>query len=187
MTLAGTIFDAGSDAISNATIRAIVLGPGGRPLSSRTYTAIAGDTGMYRLDLQRGNYRVVVSAEGYAIGHANLVLDRDRTQDFRLAPAARIVGTVIKQGILTGGAQVRLDAIQEIGSTTQTTLTGADGRFTIDGLTGGTYQLSARKEGFVGRIPQRISVAPGGVAEATIELNRGLTIAGLSGIVLANL
>jgi hypothetical protein len=72
-------------------------------------------------------------------------------------------------------AQVALDGIDS------TITTGADGRFAIGQAPPGSRMIAAIAEGFVG-LAQQVDVLYDGTPEVVVQLERGLTIAGLEGL-----
>jgi RNA polymerase sigma-70 factor (ECF subfamily) len=183
--LAGHVSDAGGGPIGGATLRALALGAGGRPEGARTFVAVGGADGAYEILLPRGSYRVVADADGYAPEGVKLLLDVDRTHDFRLAPAARISGRVVERG---GGpvaaAEVRIDSERAVLRSTRADVSrrstsDAGGAFVFAGVPAGGYRVSGRAGALVGRAERPVVVAPGGAAlDVEVVLVRGQRVAG---------
>lgn len=103
--------------------------------------------GHYRACVPEREIDMTVRAAGYATVRERVLVAGEVTRDFELAPAATIVGRVerIDDGGPVVGAQVsaRLQSFGWASSSSGTT-TGTDGRFSLEGLMPGRYQLEAR-------------------------------------------
>jgi protocatechuate 3,4-dioxygenase beta subunit len=182
--LYGRISDAGGGPIGGAGVRALALGAGGRPDGARTFLAAAGTDGSYQVVLRPGSYRVVADAEGYTPEGAMLLLDRDRSQDFRLAPGARITGRVVDPNqAAVDGAHVMIEADAVIlrpsrAAISRATRTDAVGGFAFAGVPPGSYRVSARAPGLMGTVQRKVIVSAGASVEVLVSLTAGPSIAG---------
>jgi RNA polymerase sigma factor (sigma-70 family) len=182
---AGRVLDAGGGTIAGATLRALALGPGGRPESARTFLGETEADGSFDMLLLRGSYRVVADADGYVLEIFRLMLDVPRTHDFRLAPGAHVSGRVVDP---TGASVPRADVTLEPEAmimqpsrlaAVRTVRAGDDGGFAFAGIAPGTYGVSARAGSSIGRAARRIVVTAANPAtDIVIEVSRGARISG---------
>jgi hypothetical protein len=180
--LSGHVLDAGGGVIPGARITVFI---DGRAREGRAgdearpaLTGKAGGDGGYRLMLPQGRHDVLAEADGYAPRRATVVVVDHWRQDFRLQPAARIAGRVLRKG--TGapvvGAKVRADS----GRIHADATTDGDGAFTLAGLESGDYGVVAVAGPLVGRAVRPVGV---GVAEQVdgivIALSPGRLLTGV--------
>jgi RNA polymerase sigma factor (sigma-70 family) len=183
--LAGRVLDAGGGTIAGATLRALALGPGGRPESARTFLGETAADGTFDMLLLRGSYRVVADADGYVPEIFRLMLDVPRTHDFRLAPGAHVSGRVVDfTGASVPRAEVTLEPEAMIMqpsrlAAVRTVRAGDDGGFTFSGIAPGTYGVVARAGSSIGRAARRVVVTAANPAtDVVIEVSRGAELSG---------
>ncbi len=164
-TVQGTITDAATGAPLPAAVTVAETGE----------STTAGADGTFQLLLPAGTYTLRVEQVGYASHEVTItVADGGTTPlDAELAPSGlgAISGTVSSGGEAVGAATVAV-----IGTELSATTDG-EGRFTVDDVPGGTYQLEARAVGYLSATVDGVEVAAGEVTEVAIELPRALRVA----------
>ncbi|MCQ4865860.1 endo-alpha-N-acetylgalactosaminidase family protein [Pseudoflavonifractor phocaeensis] len=145
----------------------------GAPIAGAAVT-IAGKTvftdseGKYSFDsgnkIADGVYTAIISKEGYADGKLNITVDGAALegQDAVLSRLPSVSGTVTGEG----GAPLK-DALVELGG--RQAVTGADGQYTIAGVTAGTYTLTVSAEGYISA-ERQITVAEDDLTGISVQL-----------------
>ncbi|HXM79060.1 MAG TPA: carboxypeptidase regulatory-like domain-containing protein, partial [Thermoanaerobaculia bacterium] len=176
---------------------------GDRPLSGLFVTANADppqpsggranaqtdDDGRYALEgLKDGTYQLLVNGQGVSY-RKTVAVSGDTTADVPI-PAATITGTVTEEG---SGDPIEGATIQaDTGKETQTfamksATTDSSGRYEIDGVDTGRYQVTARKAGY--RLKTQTADVGSDPAQANFTLAKGAGISirvadGLTGMPL---
>jgi protocatechuate 3,4-dioxygenase beta subunit len=119
------------------------MGGGERFLPGKT--GVTDAKGAFRLDgLASGSYSVSASAQGLAPKTIENVAAGTESVELRLQPAVRITGKVVDgEGSPVRGARVSATS-EGSESTSVSARSGADGTFTLEGLTAGTYRVAAQ-------------------------------------------
>lgn len=176
----GVVTDAGGGAIAGARVRRAVPGTAGR-----WGVATGGDVdGRFALCVPPGPSTLVLGAPGYEHVVRTVVVHGTQALDVALVPEARFGGVVVdeRSGAPVVGAQVALwPHVRASGSGgDRSAVTGLDGRFAIDGLAAGPYQLTAWAADHASVIIDDVVVAPAVDApERTIALAPAITVRGV--------
>jgi hypothetical protein len=196
--LSGRVLDAGGGSIAGAQLLAQRWTPplGNEVPEMHVFAAQSDGEGRYRVHLAKGRYTLRVTSDGYASGNDFLDLSADEVKDFRLEPAARISGRVVRSegGQPVAGAEVRATPTERSAAmmfNNQSVTADDSGAFTLGNLVAGSYRVSARKGGLVGQTPQvvgvasgagadsvEIAVSTGGVVSGTVKSSDGKPVAG---------
>ena len=161
--------------------------------TGRRYTAMSDGSGHYEIDnMMDGGYDVVVTGSDSPY-RTTITVSGDTNGDIAM-PATAISGTVTDSstGAPLEGASVQTETGAE--STAQSlhrTVTDSTGAYSITGLDAGTYQVSARKDGYqlktqpatVGSDPVPLDFALDPGAGLTIRASDGLTGMPLGGLI----
>jgi RNA polymerase sigma factor (sigma-70 family) len=152
-TLSGMVTDEGGGAVSGSLI---TMGSRGAGQSALT---VSDDKGHFQIATDPGEYTVSAAADGYAAQSLSLSITSDVQHDFKLTPAARIVGRIVRDTDRTPveGATVAIGREHY----SLYWVTDADGRFTATELPSDSYQVSARHGFGAGIGPPMRAVAPG--------------------------
>lgn len=182
----GKVVDAKGAAVAGARLTA--------DKSGDLVQAMSDFSGNYSLSLGAGTYALAVSKTGFRRVSRSLQLalgeNRASVFDTLFASVGRLSGRVMSDGSALSGVLVTLAGLSpEAGNGVFTT--GADGRFSGDGLPAGLYGLTAGADGFTEARIASLTIMEGGVAnvEITLIANRGV-IAGtarLDGAVAADI
>jgi RNA polymerase sigma factor (sigma-70 family) len=183
-TLSGRVMDASSGPIPGAVVRlngwvpSRVEGIQGRHL----WETVTDQQGRYHAQVLRARYDLVALADGYGPGRAFVDVAGNETHDFRLAPAAQLLGRVIiaSDRTVVAGAEVRAEGTEgeALGPSVPFTTDG-EGRFNITGLAPGPYRLIARKGTLVAALAQPVVVAAASVTrDLELALAPGLVLEG---------
>ncbi len=151
-TLSGMVTDEGGGAVSGSFI---TMGSRGGGQSALT---VSDDKGHFQIAADPGEHTVSAAADGYAAQEIGLSITSDVQHDFKLTPAARIVGRIVRDtGTPVQGATVSVG--REHYSIYRAT--DADGRFDATELPADSYQVSARHGFGAGIGPSMRAIAPG--------------------------
>jgi hypothetical protein len=178
VSLSGTVSDAAGLPIPGAAVRALILGPGGRPDPTRAYVSLTDAHGVFDLGLLPRGYRIAVHGDGHARAVTTLWLGRPRQQHFRLPPAARIMGTVFRHEVPVAGAAVRLELVDRSVVPGPTISTAPSGTFSFQNVQPGSYTISAMAGNLAGRTLKTVTVAAGARAKVAIQLLPRLAVFG---------
>jgi protocatechuate 3,4-dioxygenase beta subunit len=140
--LVGTVVDATGGAIAKALVFAEGSSWGGRdrPL----VTSETDAQGRFRMWVAPSTTRVRASAQGYS--SRSLTVEPPATIELALTPASSLAGTVVDANTNEPVAGVRVLAWELAYDDGGAAVTDDSGKFRIDGLTPGRYQVSARAE-----------------------------------------
>jgi hypothetical protein len=170
LLLIGEVTDIGGGAIAGAKalVRSIgvFLRPGDEP---GVFQTTADDKGVFRVRLARGDYDVLVTADGYAPMRDRATLtSSEQHRRYRLNPAARLSGRVLdrKSREPAAGASVwlRLDRLESF--VDREVAADGEGRFHFDDLPAGGYVVLARADRRIG-LTRAVSL---GVAQSTSDV-----------------
>lgn len=176
--LIGTVRDAGGGAIAGAQIRRQI----DAPVPGRTGPAVSADAdGRWQLCVPPGPGWIEVGADGYEHVAQQVNVHGDQGLDVALVPAAVIRGVVrdAATGAPIVGAAVTLwPAMRRSGGATpRGARSDDDGAFSIDGLAGGEYALTAVAPGYDElQRPDVWAVAARAAAPIAIELRAATTV-----------
>jgi protocatechuate 3,4-dioxygenase beta subunit len=152
--------------------------------SGRRYTAMSDGTGHYEIDnMMDGGYDVVVSGSDSPY-RTTLTVSGDTNGDIAM-PATTVSGTVTdsSSGAPLEGASVQAETGSE--STAQSvhrTVTDSTGAYTLSGLDSGTYQVSARKDGYqLKTLPATVGSDPANL-DFALDPGAGLSIRATDGV-----
>ncbi|MCU7937593.1 MAG: discoidin domain-containing protein [Candidatus Thiodiazotropha sp. (ex Dulcina madagascariensis)] len=137
---------------------------------SGNYSALTTAAGDFQLaDIAPGNYVITASANGYVSASQSITVIDGQTAalDFVLSPV--VIPATITGQVMDANLAPALAASISTGNGLYTTLTDADGNFTLSDVTVGSYTLTAEKTGY-GSISQNISVTGGQVLVTQLVL-----------------
>ncbi len=186
--IGGVVRSADGGPLSQATVWAFATDSVDGLASFRRYARPAAQTtsdrnGQFRLTgLEPNAYFIGAGATGFAENGPAQAIEIDGNTvsgvDIVLTPGGSITGAVV--GLRTAElSQVAITATQN--ALWDTAKPDAEGNFTLENLTPGTWKVVARKgETFFGRTVERTVTLAGGSAEAFVELRftRGLRLSG---------
>jgi RNA polymerase sigma factor (sigma-70 family) len=184
--LYGTVVDTGGGAIGAAQVAAILFTPPGSSAQSDTGSwalmgALTTSDGQYELWLEPKAYLLRAVADGYAAEVDHLDLKIETRRDFRLHPAARITGRVIRKenDEPVADAEVEISGQQAFyWNPIPKPKTDTHGRFTTVGIDPGRYNVTATKGTLVGKLADPVAVGIASAADVTIRISEGLSISG---------
>ena len=159
--VAGTVTDA-----SGAPLAASVT------VAGTGESAVAAADGSYRLLLPAGSYTLRFERVGYTPKEVAVTIADGQTATVDAQLASSGLGAVT--GVVrsaAGGAPVAGARVEVLGSGLPAATTGADGRYTVDGVPGGTYRVEVGATGFGTRVVENVVVADGAATELDIELD----------------
>ena len=139
------------------------------------------EDGAFRFSgLRRGALRILCRAPHFVDASRRVELQDEELRtdlEFVFASGAAIAGSVVGDDEAPiPGAEVRAKPLA--GGATIRVLCEADGRFTVDGLTDGDYDLTARATGFRGDRQKPVR-AHSGARDVTVRIARAASIAGV--------
>ena len=180
LTIAGIVVDAAGAPVGGARVTAFPEGHGRPGILAREGDAITGDDGRFTLTgLDTGEHAV----RAIARGHASIAVTAEAgATDVRIEmpEAARIVGRVVDPG----GAAVPAATIavtQRQGLVSRvvavTSIFDAEGRFVIEDVVPGDYELIAQAHGFAPSAPTA-ATAEDEPDEVTVAVRTGATLIG---------
>jgi RNA polymerase sigma factor (sigma-70 family) len=158
--------------------------PGARVIMrgrSATFAALTTEAGDYRLVLPEPGFDLVASASGYApAANISQRFDAGQRRDFRLSPAARVVGHVTAAGHPAAGVTVRLMPVNNgpPDHWERRAVTDHEGRFVIAELPPVQFRLLVRHERLVARARTLVSLRAGGQEAVELALEPGVTLRG---------
>jgi hypothetical protein len=174
----GTVIDSSGGGVAKA--RLTVAGTGGVDASA---------TGEYTLCVPVGDFTVRVEADGYGAIEQRLHSVGGLRHDFELVPESVLVGRVVDEGshaiaharVIALPDQIDLPHHTAVGSATA----DAEGRFRIENLAPGTFQLAAASDGVGTPATKRVVATPGTPGkEITLVVTRRARVSGH--VVMAN-
>ena len=164
---AGTVTDAASAPLA-ASVTVVETGE----------STVAAADGTYRLLLPAGSYTLRFERVGYTPQEVAVTIADGETTTVDAQLASSGLGAVT--GIVrsaAGGAPIAGARVEVLGSGRPASTTGADGRFTVDGVPGGTYSVEIGATGFGTRVVENVVVADGAATEIAVELTPALRVA----------
>ncbi|NIZ89714.1 MMPL family transporter [Kineococcus rubinsiae] len=172
----GTVLDGAGRALAGAALT--VTDSAGRQVAR----GASDEHGRFALPLTAGGtYVLIVAAGGVRPAAASVaVADRPVRRDLRLAGAAALTGRVSAADAPAarhGVAGVVLTLLDVRGAVVATTRTDAGGAYRVDGLTGGSYVLSALSDSHR-PVAQGVEVPEAGEATADVRLSAGGRLVG---------
>jgi hypothetical protein len=182
--LSGRFLDAGGGPIAGGRLRitGVEATPGSGPPGGFSFEGVADGQGHYRLIVPAARYTLEARADGYAPARGYTDLHGRETRDFRLEPAARISGRVVTAGDQrpVAGAEVQAATTERrFDLLPPKTTSDAEGRFRLEGLPGGAFDVTARKGDLVGTAPQTLFLGAGGHSQdVEIAVSPGLSLSG---------
>jgi hypothetical protein len=170
--LSGAVLDATGGAIAGASVTASAAGV---PLAR----GVSDGEGRFEFSLPAGSAELLASAAGYASDGIATPVPAAGVQ-LVLAPASSISGQVVSEDAdqPVAGVTVQAEDARAGGSTPNTALTDADGRFTLPALAAGEYMLSAaaaRWRSEPVRVPLGVSQT---VEDVVLEVAAATTLSG---------
>ena len=168
--------DTSGNAIEGALVLAVMRG------SASRREARTGVDGRVTLSLSPHAWSLDVAAEGFLPESRQFTIlgpERDPLiAEFRLEPAASLTGVVRDQrGAAVADAQVYLISpdyvLLDRPELWQQTTSGPDGRFLFPGVREGTWDLGARKWGYLPAIAKDVEVKSLGRIERDVRLTKG--------------
>lgn len=193
-TLSGVVSDIGGGPVHGALVRTTAVSEGDVYEFFRApATAVTDGDGRYALTLGDGAYLVEVFHLDY-VGTQTFTQIRgtDRTENFELLPGGVVYGQVRSRatdepiagatvtylaGGRSGGRRGPNFDISSLGL--RSSISGADGRFVVRGLTTGVIELRAFGPGYASREPTEVALGIGEEAsDIVVYVDRAFTIAG---------
>lgn len=149
-TVSGQVLDEGGGPIPGAVVAAGLGFPWtareGAPVPQRQFVAIADGEGRYQLTLERREYTLNAEAGGYVPAQLSVAVTRDVTRDLEMEPAARVAGRVVER--VSGQPVADAEIVAAEGGRWslgfRAIRTDAEGRFLIEDLPSGSFELTAR-------------------------------------------
>jgi hypothetical protein len=130
-------------------------------------------TGEFETHVPPGEHRVLVRAAGYAETTTQVTFRIDHRIEVVLHPAATMSGVVVHaDGTIAGGARVVI-----VGRDGFDTFADPEGKFTFEGLPGGSYVVRASTASEIG-IAEHVALAPAGTRDVRIELTGAIAVFG---------
>ena len=186
-TAAGRVFDNAVRYALDASFGAVagtVTGTGGEPLAATATIVETGDSataaadGTYRLLVPAGSYTLRFERVGYTPHEVAVTVADGDTTTVDAVLASSGLGAIT--GIVTSAADdapVAGAQVEVLESGLAPVTTGADGRFTVDGVPGGTYDVEVGAAGFGTQLVEDVVVADGAATDIAVELRPALRVA----------
>ncbi|HVM16336.1 MAG TPA: carboxypeptidase regulatory-like domain-containing protein [Gaiellaceae bacterium] len=168
---------------SFGAVEGTVTSTSGQPLAARVTavgsgdTATAGADGRYRLLLPPGTHTLRFERIGHVPQEVTVTLAARTTETVDAALASSGAGAITGRvtnaadGAPVAGAEVRV-----VGTPLEPATTGADGRFAIDGVPGGTYDVQVTAPRFRS-FTVRVTVQDGAATDVSVRLRAALRVA----------
>jgi protocatechuate 3,4-dioxygenase beta subunit len=172
--LSGVVLDATGGPVADATVR-VMFRTDEAPLGVKQHTK-TDDQGRFALTCQAGHVHVVATAEGYAPGEVGRSAP-SKSVELILTPAATISGRVeTPDGApLAGIVVIAQDQLARV----QQSTSDMEGRFRIDSLVPGIYQLRAVGDRWLGQAEETVAVDLGESADGVLlVLQPGARVSG---------
>ncbi|HKP63429.1 MAG TPA: carboxypeptidase-like regulatory domain-containing protein [Polyangiales bacterium] len=168
----GVVQDREGGPIAGASVRAL-----GLPVLS----ALSDESGAFDLSLNEGPVMLRVAADGYSVAHHTTTAPSTALR-IELSAASRLAGVVVARGSAAaqGGAVVTATPRDSASFASVASATSDDmGRFVIDGLSAGTYDVEAHNARASGRLSEPVSLGVGQTQnDLRLVLERGVSAAG---------
>jgi subtilisin family serine protease len=154
----------------------------GATVSDGTRTALTDATGKYTInDVPAGSYQVVASKEGYQSSSLTVTVLAGATAIANLS-----LSQIIVTGSITGSVTDAKDGSVIVGATvsdgTRTALTDATGKYTINDVPQGSYQVVASKAGYQSS-SLTVTVLAGNTVVANLSLSQIILPGSITGSV----
>ncbi|HEX6131743.1 MAG TPA: carboxypeptidase regulatory-like domain-containing protein [Actinomycetota bacterium] len=145
--------------------------------TGRTYAGRAGD-GTFFVGLQPGTWTLEVSAFGHATAQRTVTVAAGDVSQLELVLVSDERGSVAGRVTDEGGAPLE-GASVSLEGTTLGADTAADGRYRIDGVPVGDYELVVRKSGYgLQRLPVTVTADATTTVDVTLSVSRVIAVAG---------
>ncbi|MGH3071968.1 MAG: carboxypeptidase regulatory-like domain-containing protein, partial [Gaiellaceae bacterium] len=164
--VAGRVTADGGDGLP-ATVTAVETGDS---------TTAAGD-GSYRLLLAAGTYTLRFERIGYTPQEIAVTVEDGGTATVDATLVSSGLGAVTGLVTSAAGGPVVGASVEVLESGLPAATTGDDGRFTVDGVPGGTYDVRVSAAGFSSKTVSDVVVADGAATEIAVVLERALRVA----------
>ncbi|HEX6130965.1 MAG TPA: carboxypeptidase regulatory-like domain-containing protein, partial [Actinomycetota bacterium] len=183
---AGRVFDNAVRYALDASFGAVagtVTATGGEPLAATVTAVETGDStvaaadGTYRLLLAPGSYTLRFERIGYTTQELPVTIADGETTTLDATLASSGLGAVTGAVTSAAGGPVAGATVEVLGSGVPAATTGADGRFTVDGVPGGTYDVEVSAAGFATALVEDVVVTDGAATEIAVELDPALRAA----------
>ncbi|HWN22577.1 MAG TPA: carboxypeptidase regulatory-like domain-containing protein, partial [Gaiellaceae bacterium] len=167
---------------SFGAVAGTVTATGGEPLAATVTAVETGDSavaaadGSYRLLFPAGSYTLRFERVGYTPRELPVTIADGETSTVDAALASSGLGAITGL-VKSAGGPVAGARVEVLESGLPPATSGADGRFTVDGVPGGTYDVEVGAAGFGTKVVTDVVVADGAATEISIELGAALRAA----------
>ena len=152
-----------------------VIEPAGGAKGAAGGQGLTDQAGKFVCSLSPGDYLISVRKPGLTGGEGGRSVTVRAGQRTVLEPfyleehLARIGGTVVSRSTPLDGALVRLESLWPEGPD-YSTLSDPDGRFVLEAAAGGSYVVTASRDGYLSAADTVLATQPGDVSQLTLQL-----------------